>query len=80
MVAWVCCGLAQEEQEGKGHRHGPNRGEYLGEESSGGAEGPRPPLRLPGSPSVPPAALPKPLPWLLLSEENSSIWGELLFT
>ena len=29
MVAWVRGGLAQEEQEGEGHRHCPSRGEYL---------------------------------------------------
>lgn len=30
MVAWVCAGLAQEEQEGKGHGHSSSRCKYLG--------------------------------------------------
>lgn len=40
MVAWVCAGLAQEEQEGKGHGHSSSRCKYLrGEDGPAGGWG-----------------------------------------
>ena len=88
MVTWVRAGLAQEEPEGKGHGHGSSRSKYLqrrGVARLGASDCP------PRSASTPLSRLPEE-PWhstpgpapdlsrLLLSEENSSIWGELLFT
>lgn len=88
MVAWVCAGLAQEEQEGKGHWHGSGGGKYLerrrvsGQGASGRPRGSAS-SPLPRLPEEPQHSTSSPAPdpsRLLLSEENSSIWGELLFT